>query len=57
MKKCSNGQHTKIYADFWLMTNPPQQPWVCSECGEEGRDYEINERVSYEDVIRKFKNK
>jgi hypothetical protein len=49
--------HKKVYADYWLMTNPPRQPWICSECGEKGIDQEIHSRVTYEDIIRKFNSK
>ncbi|GFN32483.1 hypothetical protein PCURB6_27430 [Paenibacillus curdlanolyticus] len=54
--KCIDGSHEKVYADYYLMSNPPQQPWICSKCGEQGNDLKVHNRVTYEDVIRKFKD-
>lgn len=35
MKKCL---HDKCYAPHVLLSNPPQYPWVCRNCGEKGAD-------------------
>lgn len=52
IEKCS---HKKVYADFQLCSYPPQRPWICSLCGEEGYDIEqILESESYENVKKRF---
>lgn len=41
MYECKNKKpckHKKVYAQFYYPTNPPQYPWICSECGESGVD-------------------
>ena len=30
--------HQKVYENKQLMSNPPQQRWICASCGEEGID-------------------
>lgn len=57
MSECVNGQHKKVYAEHLLMSNPPQQPWICSECGEKGVDQEVYKIITYADVIKKFSGK
>jgi hypothetical protein len=49
-------KHVKIYADYALLTNPPQYPWICSICGQEGIDRSLHEdKLSYEEIKKMFK--
>ncbi len=34
----SGCSHQKVYENKQLMSNPPQQRWICASCGEEGID-------------------
>ncbi len=35
-------KHTdKSFSPNVLMSNPPQYPWICRKCGEEGVDREL----------------
>lgn len=48
---CEN--HDKVYANYILCSSPPQQPWVCKKCGEQGTDrlesgYSVD---SYSDIL------
>jgi hypothetical protein len=51
-------EHKKVYAPYGLMSNPPQWPWICSECGEEGvdRDEKAPYIPSYFDLVKKKRN-
>jgi hypothetical protein len=50
-------EHEKVYDNKVLLTDPPQYPWICSKCGEVGRDRgEESSKETY-DVIRKKFNK
>lgn len=31
-------QHEKVYADYVLISSPPQYPWICKLCGVKGID-------------------
>lgn len=47
--------HSKVYANYVLTSNPPQHPWICSICGEKGVDMEsININNEYEELIKIF---
>jgi transposase-like protein len=35
IKECN---HDKVYQNMILLSDPPQQRWICKNCGEEGRD-------------------
>lgn len=49
MIKCS---HIKIYSNKVLQSIPPQFPWICSVCLEEGTDRGlISESPSYNDLM------
>ena len=57
--KLCNHEGTKVYAPYILTSNPPQSPWVCSKCGEQGvgRQYfvlqEEFQKVTIEDLLVK----
>ncbi len=49
-------EHRKVYADIWLMTLPPQAPWICSRCGETGNEV-VHTRINkdtYRELVEKF---
>ena len=51
--------HEKVYASYILTSHPPQQPWVCRLCGEEGID-RLGGKLKtdeYEKTKRHFKAK
>jgi hypothetical protein len=51
--KCEN--HKKVYANYILTSNPPQYPWICSECGEKGTDRkDYYDGPSYDEIYKKF---
>lgn len=56
MEKCS---HSKVYADYVLMSNPSKIPWICSKCGEKGFDVygAIQKKLNYEQVSQLFEKK
>lgn len=51
-------QHSKVYANERFMSNPPQQKWICSICGELGVDtmggYTVGD--PFWDLVEKFSN-
>lgn len=52
--------HLKVYENCILTSNPPQQRWICSKCGEKGIDTIgsiFSSDNSYERLIGKFKGK
>jgi len=53
MKDCN---HDKVYADYVLLTNPPQYPWICRKCGKKDVDIETyyDENESYSDIEKRF---
>ena len=52
MDKCN---HNKVYANYILTSNPPQSPWICSECGETGTDKgSYSGGDPYSDLVKKF---
>jgi hypothetical protein len=51
---CNQNGHKKIYANYFLMSNPPQFPWVCEMCGYRGTDR--GGKDPYEDLIKMFYN-
>ncbi len=50
----------KTYAPHILTSHPPQHPWVCPDCLEEGVEMRfsshINPPETYEDIIERKKN-
>ena len=48
-------RHKKIYAPYILTSMPPQHPWICEICGEEGIDTEVSNFSKYMEIKRKFK--
>ena len=55
-EKCEH--KTKVYANYVLCSNPPQQPWICADCGHKGCDQsELGNTPSYEDIVKKFEKK
>lgn len=48
--------HKWVSADYLLMSNPPQRPYVCKNCGEKGIEViDIsNTRTAYKDILKKF---
>jgi hypothetical protein len=47
-------KHQKVYANYILTSNPPQHPWVCSICGETGRDQGATVKDNYTETIKRF---
>ena len=48
--------HVFVYADYVLASNPPQRPWICRRCGEEGRN--IADAITpsdYEKIRQQFR--
>lgn len=54
MKDC---KHKKVYSPITLTSNPPQHPWVCKECGEEGIDMGEYIHNEYAEIKEKFRGK
>lgn len=47
--------HQKVYDNKQLMSNPPQQRWICKSCGEEGVDVVGKiEWNQYDELRKKF---
>jgi hypothetical protein len=47
--------NNKAYAGFQYLTNPPQTPWICKDCGHEGKDMEMHCSFNeYEETKRRF---
>jgi hypothetical protein len=54
--------HTKVYSDRLLLSNPPRLCWICSECGEKGDEPPTIQALSqhpttmsYSQLVEKFK--
>lgn len=47
---------SKSYAPFILTSNPPQQDWICRDCGYNGRDRGTSIFNDYEETIQKFQS-
>ena len=51
-------KHTdKSFSPNVLMSNPPQYPWICRKCGEEGVDRELVLDNDFEEIKKKFKER
>ena len=53
----SKCEHDKIYSVCLLLTSPPQRPWICRKCGEQGNDDISAIENTYEETVRQFKKK
>lgn len=51
MSKC---KHDKAFSSMVLMSNPPQYPWICRKCGQEGRDRGTLIENDYPEIKEKF---
>lgn len=49
---CIKCDHNKVYAPFMKASLPPQQPWICSKCGDEGVDRGVHVSNWYESLQR-----
>lgn len=52
-------EHEKVYADYALMSCPPQYPWICEKCGTEGIDTIKSFKIlnEYNAIRQYFNNK
>mgnify|MGYP001561538924 CR=1 FL=1 len=55
MSNYEKHEHNKVYSKLILTSYPPQYPWICSECGEEGIEQGMLPEYDYDDLKRKFK--
>lgn len=50
--------HDKCYCQTILLSYPPQYPWICRICGEQGVDHaDVIIHNEYEELKRKWNQK
>jgi hypothetical protein len=57
---CNDCEYNKVYANYVLATMPPQYPWICSKCGEQGIDQgseSIEELSEYDKLVKEWTEK